>query len=75
MLITASELRQNIYRLIDQVLETGIPIEIKRKGEILKIFPPEKVNKLNKLKKRKGLLCKPEKIINTNWDKEWKPYI
>ena len=29
MPLTAAKLRGNIYRLLDQVLETGIPLEIK----------------------------------------------
>ncbi len=32
MEVNPSELRQNIYNLLDQVIETGIPLEIKRKG-------------------------------------------
>ncbi len=38
MAITASKLRENIYRLLDQVLNTGVPIEVKRRGKILKII-------------------------------------
>ncbi len=29
---TASKLRQDVYRILDQVLATGVPIEIVRKG-------------------------------------------
>ena len=32
MEVSPSEIRKNIYNLLDQVLETGIPLEIKRKG-------------------------------------------
>jgi hypothetical protein len=32
MVVTASELCQNTYRLLDQVLETGVPLEIGRHG-------------------------------------------
>ena len=37
MRLTASKLRADIYRILDQVLETGVPIEIERHGKILKI--------------------------------------
>ena len=30
MALTASKLRENIYRVLDQVLETGEPVEIER---------------------------------------------
>ncbi len=32
MQVNPSELRKNIYNLLDQVIETGIPLEINRKG-------------------------------------------
>ena len=35
MAITASKLRENIYRLLDQFLNTGVPIEVKRRGKIV----------------------------------------
>ena len=31
--------RQNIYQLLDQVLDTGVPLEIERKGRKLRIVP------------------------------------
>jgi len=37
--ITVTELRGNIYKLLDEVLNTGIPIEIKKGGKKLKIVP------------------------------------
>jgi antitoxin (DNA-binding transcriptional repressor) of toxin-antitoxin stability system len=37
--ITASELRQNVYRLLDEVLRTGEPLEIDRAGRRLRIVP------------------------------------
>ena len=75
MQISASALRQNIYKFLDQVLETGIPLEIKRRGKFLKIIPSKPVDKFKNLKKRKGLNCKAEEIINIDWSKEWKPFI
>ena len=39
--ITASKLRENVYRILDEVLETGIPVEINRRGKKLKIVRTE----------------------------------
>jgi hypothetical protein len=39
--LTASKLRENIYRILDEILETGIPVEIERKGRILRIVPAQ----------------------------------
>ncbi len=38
---TASKLRANIYRMLDEVLETGQPLEIERNGKTLVIAPKE----------------------------------
>ncbi len=35
--LTASHLRQNIYRILDEVIETGQPVEIERKGSVVRI--------------------------------------
>jgi prevent-host-death family protein len=72
MEVTISTLRQNIYQLLDKVLETGIPMEVKRKGKILRIMPPEKADKLKNLKKRDVINCDPEELVNIDWSSEWK---
>ena len=70
-MITPSELRQNLYNLLDQVILTGKPIEIKRKNKVLKIIIEQPKIKLDNLKKRDVMNCKPDEIINNNWEKEW----
>ena len=72
MIVTPSTLRQNIYRLLDQVIETGIPIEIKRKGIILKIIPSKKKDKLENLKERNIINCEPDELVHIDWSSEWK---
>jgi prevent-host-death family protein len=71
MPITTSELRGNIYRLLDQVLETGQPLEIERKGKIAKIIPAEKSNKLARLVKHNCLKGDMETIVHLDWSEEW----
>jgi len=70
-MITPSELRQNLYNLLDQVILTGKPVEIKRKNKVLKIIIEQPKIKLDNLKKRDVMNCKPDEIINNNWEKEW----
>lgn len=72
MLISTSALRQNLYKLLDKVLETGIPLEIKRKGKIIKIMPPVETDKLSNLKKRNILNCDPDELVHIDWSSEWK---
>jgi len=47
--ITPTELRTNIYNLLDEVLSTGRPLEIKKGDRTLRIVPVEKVDKLQNL--------------------------
>lgn len=70
--ITPSKLRENIYRILDEILETGNPIEIKRHGQRLKIEPVDSVKKLDNLIKRPYLKCNADKIVHNDWSKEWK---
>ena len=50
--ITFTELRANIDDLLDEVLATGIPLEIIKGGQTLQIVAVEKVNKLDNLIRR-----------------------
>jgi len=75
MNLTISSLRENIYNIIDSVLETGVPIFIRRKGKILKITVEGKVDKLEKLKglaKRDIIRDDPDDLIHLDWSSEWK---
>lgn len=71
-MITPSEFRKNLYNMLDQVIKTGSPIEIKRKGKVLKVIIDDKPNKLKNLKKRDIIKCNPEELIYNDWIKEWK---
>ncbi len=71
--MTASQLRQNIYQLLDQVLETGVPLEIERKGKTLRIVPEAPRSKLDNLKRRDCLIGDPDDIVEIDWSKEWNP--
>jgi hypothetical protein len=55
---------EDIYRILEQVLETGIPVEIERDGRLLKIIPVEPRSKLANLKPRKYLLCDPDELVS-----------
>lgn len=71
MKITSTKFRQNLYRLLDEVLKTGIPLEIYRKGRILKIIPDKPKSKLSNLESHDIIVGKPEDIIDIDWSKEW----
>lgn len=71
MKITASKLRENVYRILDDVISSGVPVEVVRKGKTLRIVPEEKVSKLGRLKRRKGFRGDADDIIGMDWLKEW----
>lgn len=63
--ITLTTLRKQIYQVMDHVLNTGIPVEIERKGRHLFIVPDKNASsKLGKLKKRKGIVGNPDDLIH-----------
>ncbi len=72
MRLTASKLRENIYRVLDEAITTGVPVEISRKGVLLRIVPEKRAPKLSRLKKRKGYRGDPDEIIGLDWLKEWR---
>jgi len=72
MRVTASKLRENVYRILDEAIETGVPVEVIRKGKVLKIVPDKPVSKLDRLKKRKNVFVgNSDDIIGMDWSKEW----
>ena len=71
MRVTASKLRENVYRILDEVIETGLPAEIIRKGTVLKIVTEQPVSKFARLKRRNVFVGDVEDIIGMDWSKEW----
>ncbi len=73
MRITASKLRENVYRILDEVLTTGLPVEIERRGRIIQLVPLEPASKLERLPRRDYLEGDPEEIVHLDWSSEWRP--
>ena len=73
MPVKPSQLRENIYRILDQILDTGVPVEIERHGKLLRIVPVETRSKLDNLKPRPYLLSDAEDLVHLDWSGEWQP--
>ena len=77
MALTASKLRANVYRLLDEVLATGEPLEIERNGKLLVISPklPEEHGSIwDRLPRREGFIVgDPDELIHIDWSSEWNP--
>ena len=69
--VTPTELRANLYQLLEEVLKTGVPLEIKKGERKLRIVPVEKVDKLQNLVPRpEAIRGDPEDLIRISWEHE-----
>ena len=75
MTITATQLRKNIYKVIDRVAATGTPVTVTRKGQSVLLVPLQKPSRMARLKKRNVMKCAPETLVHMDWSKEWTPFI
>jgi len=75
MAITATQLRANIYKVLDEAIETGQPVEIERKGVVLKLVPPRKKKDLYQYPQEPScIIGDPEDIVHMDWSVYWDPY-
>lgn len=71
---SVTKLRANLYKLLDQVLETGVPLEIERHGRRLLIVPAERTGRLERLRPHPGYIGgDPEELVHLDWSDEWRP--
>ena len=76
MTISASQLRQDIYRLLDQVVATGVPLEIERKGKRLRIVAVETGSKLDRIKgDPDAVVGDPDDLVHMDWSGYWQPFV
>jgi hypothetical protein len=71
MIISASALRNDIYRLLDQVAEGGGALFVERKGHRLKVEREEATTKLSRLVPHDCMAVDPEEIVHMDWSEEW----
>jgi len=71
MTITATELRANVYRLLDQVIESGQPLEIERNGHRVRIVAVAPVSRLARLPHRPDFVVgDADDLVHMDW---WPP--
>ncbi len=71
---SVSRLRANLYRVLDQVLETGVPVDVERNGRRLRIVAAEGRQRLANLTPHPGyLLTDAETLVHLDWSGEWRP--
>jgi antitoxin (DNA-binding transcriptional repressor) of toxin-antitoxin stability system len=70
----ATDLRREIYRILDRILETGEPVDVERNGRLLRIIPVERPPLLTRLRPIPDLIAgDPASLEHLDWSHEWKP--
>ncbi len=73
MPMSLTVLRQQLFKVVDQVIATGIPTKIKRNGHIVKIVLVNKKSKLDNLIKHDCIEDDPEDLVDLSlheWNEE-----
>lgn len=74
MRISATRLRQDVYNIIDEVLATGVAIEVERNGRVVRIEPAEDTSWLDELPLRPDVIAgNPDDLVHVDWTHEWHP--
>ena len=75
MPITASQLRADVYNLLDRVLETGEPLEVLRNGHVLRIVGRRR-GFLDALPRRPDVVSGGlEALADLPSDAQWSPFL
>ena len=75
MTITATKLRADLYRVIDNVIKNGVSVEVELRGRKVRIVPAEPRDKLAALVKRPGVIVgDPGRLrqVKTFDEKKWR---
>ena len=73
-MISPSKLRSDIYRILDEILRTGTPIEVTRRGRRLRIVPVEPSSRLDALTPHPdAAVGDPADLAEVGWAGEWRP--
>ena len=78
MRVTATKFKQNLDQILDSILSNGKPVEIEKKGQIIKLVPIKtkgKKSKLMNLEPHDTIVGDPESIIHIDWSKEWQEQV
>ncbi len=67
-MVTPTELRADLYRFLDEVLETGVPLEVRRGDRVLRIAPVRPSSWLDRLVERPDVVTgDPGDLPQLHW--------
>ena len=73
--LNATQLRARLYRVLDEVISTGQPQRLVRKGHSLLITlesSPRRLD-LDALPRRRATDLSPEELADLSWEDAWEP--
>ena len=66
--ISLTALRQHLFKIVDKVIQTGIPVEIERRGHRLKIVLDDPPRKLANLRPHNAIVGDPDDLVDVQTD-------
>jgi hypothetical protein len=76
MTVTPTDFRKNLFSLLDSILQNGKVLEINRNGHIIKVVPPKKSKKIDRLVPHEDAVGgESDDFVSMDWSGEWKPSI
>ena len=67
--LTITALRQQLFKIVDRIIETGIPVEIERHGHRLKIVLDDPPEKLANLRPHSAIVGDPDELVDLETDR------
>jgi prevent-host-death family protein len=61
--ISLTTLRQQLFKVVDRIIKTGVPVEISRRGHKLRIVRVVKTSKLARLTPHNAIVGNPEDLV------------
>ena len=81
MRLAATQLRSELYRVLDRVLESGETVEVVRpKGTVVLHAAEVKAGSKKSRRRAPGknpnlVVGNPDDLVNFDWSKHWKPFV
>jgi hypothetical protein len=69
--LTLTALRQQLFKIVDKVIQTGVPVEIERRGHRLKIVLDDPPRKLANLRPHKAITGDADDLVDLQTE-EWR---
>lgn len=78
MTLTATKFRADLYRVLQEVIESGTPVDVELRGRTVRVVPAEPPDRLANLVKRPGVLVGNAGLLpgvktfdEKKWRKKW----